>query len=128
MTVARVALPAATGQAFDYWIPDGIGVARGSIVRVRLANRRHVGVVVETAATSGVDLCTSRQFGVHAATPRRDASAKVLQSLDRQREFDVAKRSVRRLLIAAPLRGSAAQEFAHTVSTSDGDNSAKSVK
>ena len=55
MTVARVALPAATGQAFDYWIPDGIGVARGSIVRVRLANRRHVGVVVEIAATSDVE-------------------------------------------------------------------------
>ncbi|HEY8242208.1 MAG TPA: primosomal protein N' [Casimicrobiaceae bacterium] len=55
MTVARVALPAATGQAFDYWVPDGIGVARGAIVRVRLANRRHVGVVVETSPTPGVE-------------------------------------------------------------------------
>ena len=55
MTVARIALPAATGQAFDYWVPDGIGVARGAIVRVRLANRRHVGVVVGTTATPGVE-------------------------------------------------------------------------
>ncbi|HVJ74614.1 MAG TPA: primosomal protein N' [Casimicrobiaceae bacterium] len=55
MTFARVAVPAATGQVFDYWIPDGLGVARGSIVRVRLAQRRHVGVVVETRATAGVE-------------------------------------------------------------------------
>ncbi|MEO8488122.1 MAG: DEAD/DEAH box helicase, partial [Betaproteobacteria bacterium] len=55
MTFARVAVPAAAGHLFDYWIPDGIGVARGSIVRVRLAQRHHVGVVVDTSATAGVE-------------------------------------------------------------------------
>ncbi len=55
MTIARVAVPAATGLAFDYWAPDGIGVARGSLVRVKLARRRCVGVVVGVQATSGIE-------------------------------------------------------------------------
>ena len=55
MTYARVAVPVATGQAFDYWAPDGLGIERGSLVRVRLANRRCVGVVVGTHATSDVE-------------------------------------------------------------------------
>ena len=46
MTIARVAVPAATGINFDYWIPEGVGAARGSIVRVRLGRRRCTGVVV----------------------------------------------------------------------------------
>ncbi len=54
MTYARVAVPVATGQAFDYWAPDGVGIERGSLVRVRLANRRCVGVVVGTQATSEI--------------------------------------------------------------------------
>ena len=55
MTYARVAVPAATGQAFDYWAPDGLGIERGSLVRVRLANRRCVGVVIGTHSTSDVE-------------------------------------------------------------------------
>jgi len=55
MTFARVAVPVATGHAFDYWAPDGVGIERGSLVRVRLANRRCVGVVVGTHATAEVE-------------------------------------------------------------------------
>jgi primosomal protein N' (replication factor Y) len=47
MAIARVALPVATVQAFDYWAPDGLDLARGSIVRVRLGPRPLVGVVLE---------------------------------------------------------------------------------
>ena len=54
MTYARVAVPAAAGTTFDYWVPDGIGVVRGALVHVRLATRRHVGVVVATSSITEV--------------------------------------------------------------------------
>src|SRR5690242_6854432 len=46
MAIAHVAMPIAAWQYFDYWIPDGLDVARGDAVRARLGNRRSVGVVV----------------------------------------------------------------------------------
>ncbi len=46
MAIANVALPVATAHGFDYWIPDGLDVECGSMVRVHLAGRRMVGVVV----------------------------------------------------------------------------------
>jgi primosomal protein N' (replication factor Y) len=46
MTVARVALPLAAPQTFDYWVPAGLAVARGSVVRARIARRALAGVVV----------------------------------------------------------------------------------
>ena len=52
MAIARVALPVAALQLFDYWIPDGLAVARGDIVRVRLAGRRHAGVVTSIDVAS----------------------------------------------------------------------------
>ncbi len=55
MTIARVALPVAAPVPFDYWVPSGLVVGRGSIVRVRLARRALVGVVVDIATTSEVD-------------------------------------------------------------------------
>ena len=54
MTIARVALPVATEGAFDYWVPAGIAVAPGAIVRVHLARRAMVGVVVDISATTDV--------------------------------------------------------------------------
>ena len=54
MAVARVALPVATEAAFDYWIPDGLAVDRGSLVRVRLGKRALTGVVVDVAPVSEI--------------------------------------------------------------------------
>ena len=54
MPIARVALPVATAQAFDYWIPQGLAVDRGSVVRVQLGTRRLVGVVTGIVAESEV--------------------------------------------------------------------------
>src|SRR5512143_1057988 len=54
MTIARVALPVAAAGTFDYWVPAGIAVTPGAIVRVHLARRPMVGVVVETSATTDV--------------------------------------------------------------------------
>ncbi len=45
MTIARVALPVAVDQAFDYWVPAGLAPPPGSVVRVRLGARRMHGVV-----------------------------------------------------------------------------------
>ena len=45
MAIARVALPVAAWHSFDYWIPDGLQVACGDVVRVRLAGRAQRGVV-----------------------------------------------------------------------------------
>jgi primosomal protein N' (replication factor Y) len=55
MTIARVALPIARGELFDYWVPAGLAVVPGSVVRVRLARRAVCGVVVETALESAVE-------------------------------------------------------------------------
>jgi len=54
MAVARVALPVATEAAFDYWIPDGLAVDMGSLVRVRLGKRALTGVVVDVAPVSEI--------------------------------------------------------------------------
>jgi primosomal protein N' (replication factor Y) len=54
VAVARIALPVAAFAAFDYWIPDGLVVGRGALVRVRLAGRALAGVVVDVVATSTV--------------------------------------------------------------------------
>ncbi|MFO1322636.1 MAG: primosomal protein N' [Burkholderiales bacterium] len=54
MPVARVALPVAADTPFDYWVPDGLAVARGGIVRVKLGKRALVGVIVETVRESAV--------------------------------------------------------------------------
>ncbi len=52
MPIARVALPVAIATAFDYWVPDGLAVVRGSIVHVRLAGRGRTGVVIEVIGES----------------------------------------------------------------------------
>jgi primosomal protein N' (replication factor Y) len=54
MTIARVALPVAVDRLFDYWIPAGLDVACGAIVRVPLARRRATGVVLGIAQESEV--------------------------------------------------------------------------
>ncbi|MBE7523915.1 MAG: primosomal protein N' [Burkholderiales bacterium] len=55
MTIARIAVPAATGSTFDYWAPDGVGLVRGSLVRVKFSRRRCVGVVVGVQASAGIE-------------------------------------------------------------------------
>ena len=52
MAIAHVALPVAALHTFDYWIPDGLAIARGDVVRVRLAGRRHAGIVVDIDTAS----------------------------------------------------------------------------
>jgi len=54
MTIARVALPVALDRSFDYWTPEGLALTRGSIVRVRLARRSIIGVVVAVPSESAV--------------------------------------------------------------------------
>ena len=55
MGIARVALPVAAHAEFDYWAPSGLGIAVGSVVRVHLARRALVGVVVALSDTSEVE-------------------------------------------------------------------------
>ena len=52
MAIARIALPVAAWHLFDYWIPDGLQVAQGDVVRVRLAGRLQYGVVTGIESTS----------------------------------------------------------------------------
>ena len=54
MAIARIALPVAVPHTFDYWVPDGLDVGRGAVVRVRLANRSSVGVILAVDSTSEV--------------------------------------------------------------------------
>src|SRR5437868_7655826 len=55
MTIARVALPVGLDRTFDYWAPDGLALERGSVVRVRLAQRPMVGVVIAIVRESEVE-------------------------------------------------------------------------
>ena len=55
MPIARVALPVAAPTTFDYWIPQGLAIDRGAIVRVQLGTRRLAGVVAAIAEDSEVD-------------------------------------------------------------------------
>ena len=52
MAVAHVAMPIAAWQFFDYWIPEGLDIAHGDIVRARLGARAHVGVVTAVEAAT----------------------------------------------------------------------------
>ena len=52
MTIARVAVPVATNQLFDYWLPAGLQVEPGSVVRVAFGRRRMHGVVTEIVRSS----------------------------------------------------------------------------
>jgi len=55
MTIARIALPVALDRVFDYWFPDAARITAGAIVRVRLARRPLVGVVVDVASDTDID-------------------------------------------------------------------------
>jgi primosomal protein N' (replication factor Y) (superfamily II helicase) len=54
VAIVRLALPVAAHQLFDYWLPDGLAVAAGSVVMARLGRRRLAGVVAEVIAASGI--------------------------------------------------------------------------
>jgi primosomal protein N' (replication factor Y) len=58
VAIIRVALPVATDQLFDYWLPSGLEIANGSVVRVRLAKRRLLGIAVDHVDTT--DLAPER--------------------------------------------------------------------
>ena len=54
MPIARIALPVAVDSLFDYWAPDGLGIARGNVVKVRLGPRKLAGIVMEVVGTTEV--------------------------------------------------------------------------
>jgi primosomal protein N' (replication factor Y) len=54
VAIIRVALPVATDQLFDYWLPSGLEIAKGSVVRVRLGARRLIGIVVDHVDTTDI--------------------------------------------------------------------------
>ncbi len=54
MPIARVALPVAVDAIFDYWAPEGLGIARGSVVKVRLGPRKLCGVVMYVVGSTEV--------------------------------------------------------------------------
>ena len=54
MTIAHVALPVAVHSLFDYWVPAGLEVRCGQMVRVHLGRRALAGVVVATDASTDV--------------------------------------------------------------------------
>jgi len=54
VAIVRVALPVATHQLFDYWLPAGLAVEPGSVLAVRLGRRHLHGVAVEVVDNSEV--------------------------------------------------------------------------
>ncbi|MCL2871462.1 MAG: primosomal protein N' [Betaproteobacteria bacterium] len=68
LTIARVALPVAAPQTFDYRIPPDQTVLPGSLVQVSLTGRKHVGVVVGLSAHSDID--ASRLLPIETIYPQ----------------------------------------------------------
>jgi primosomal protein N' len=56
VAIVRVALPVATDQLFDYWLPAGLAIETGSVLRVRLAKRRMLGIALEQVDATPVAL------------------------------------------------------------------------
>ena len=54
MAIVRVALPVATNQLFDYWSPSGLEIRAGSVLRVRLGQRRLLGIAVDRVEATDV--------------------------------------------------------------------------
>src|SRR3982750_233552 len=54
MAIAPTPLPVAAEATFDYWLPEGLVVEPGALVRVRLARRSLTGVVVDVAPSTDV--------------------------------------------------------------------------
>ena len=67
MPVVRVALPVAVPTPFDYWVPEGIPIGPGALVRVKLAHRLLAGIVVEVLDRS--DIPRERLQPVEATLP-----------------------------------------------------------
>ena len=55
MAIVRVALPVAVDRLFDYWLPAGLDVRRGTLLRARLGRRRVLGVAVDLVHDSDVE-------------------------------------------------------------------------
>jgi len=64
VTIVRVALPVAVDQPFDYWLPAGLAVHAGHVVRVRLGARRLAGVVL--AVDDRSDVAAERMRSIDA--------------------------------------------------------------
>jgi primosomal protein N' (replication factor Y) len=56
VAIVRVALPVASDQLFDYWLPAGLAIEAGSALRVSLGQRRMLGIVVELVDATEVAL------------------------------------------------------------------------
>jgi primosomal protein N' (replication factor Y) len=52
VAIARIAVPVAANRLFDYWLPAGLQVESGSVVRVAFGRRRVHGVVTEIVRSS----------------------------------------------------------------------------
>ncbi len=54
MAIVRLALPVSVDRLFDYWLPAGLDVRTGSVLRARLGRRKVLGVAVELGGTSEI--------------------------------------------------------------------------
>ena len=52
--IARIAICGGVAPPFDYWVPAGLAVTPGSVVRVTLNRRAAIGVVVALDAAAAV--------------------------------------------------------------------------
>ena len=76
MTIARIALPVALDQCFDYWVPAGLTLTRGSIVEAHLGARRLHGVVVDVDGAT--DLAPERMRPIDGIADTEALPADVL--------------------------------------------------
>src|SRR5215470_13764064 len=67
MAIARVAAPVNVDRLFDYWLPAGLPVQAGSVVRIMLGRRRMHGVAVELVDRT--DLSPERILPIQEVVP-----------------------------------------------------------
>jgi primosomal protein N' (replication factor Y) len=76
MPIARIALPVAAETTFDYWAPEGLGIVRGSVVRVRLGPRKLTGLVIHVVDST--DVAREKLQTIDAVVPNVQISEDVL--------------------------------------------------
>lgn len=100
MAIAHIAMPIAAWQLFDYWIPDGLDVARGDVVRALLGPRKLAGVVTGVEPTTEF---SDRLQPIEATTTVRRLPDEIMALADFVGEYYQAPPGLAHALVVPPM-------------------------
>jgi primosomal protein N' (replication factor Y) (superfamily II helicase) len=99
MAIAHIALPIAAWQLFDYWVPDGLEIRRGDVVRARLGGRKQIGVVAGIEPTSDF---ADRLQPIDALTDSARVTDEIMALAEFVRDYYQAPPGLAYALVAPP--------------------------